>query len=66
MPGGEDLMGGVFEALLAMIGFGVLVAVAWAVLVESDDGPTGELRQVRRTAEAEMRRAAEHLRGGQR
>jgi len=55
-------MGGVFEALLAMIGFAVLVAGAWAAFFTSESATTRELREVRRTAEAEMRRAADNLR----
>ena len=55
-------MGAIFEALLAMIGFGVLVAGAWAAFVTNEAATTRELREVRRTAEAEMRRAADNLR----
>lgn len=55
-------MAGIFEALLAMIGFGVLLVAAWAAFV-ADTEPSRDLRAVRRTAEAEMRRAADHLRG---
>jgi hypothetical protein len=56
-------MGGVFEALLAVIGFGVLVLAAWAALFADEGHPMRELREVRRTAENEMRRAVDNVRG---